>query len=128
MYNTIIRSMHNKRHFFPQEPETKTENQEDESLPSLQETALCIQTDEGTELEHEETVTAQEPPLAMVEEMLLENHTHSDIAESELWEAQWSDVDAVRDDIHVSPHDESEEMLSSPVDTQTSESTVSDGV
>ena len=68
----------------------------------------------------------QEPQLAMIEEMLLENWALSDIAESELWEAhQWSDV--TRDD--VCPEDKSEEMFSTlPVDTQTSESTVSDDV
>ena len=101
--------------YFFQEPEAKIENQESERLPSLQETAL--QTDKGTEIDHvvtEVTVEAQEPPLAMTEEMLLEHHTRSDIAESELWEAQWSDVNTIRDDIQV--------------DIQTSESTVSDGV
>lgn len=62
----------------------------------------------------------------MIEEMLLENWALSDIAESELWEAhQWSDV--TRHD--VCPEDKSEEMFSTlPVDTQTSESTVSDDV
>ena len=62
----------------------------------------------------------------MIEEMLLENWALSDIVESELWEAQqWSD--ATRDD--VCPEDKSEEMLSTlPVDTQDSESTVSDDV
>lgn len=56
----------------------------------------------------------------MTEEMLLENWPLSDIAESELWEAhQWPG--ATTDD-----DDESEEILGTlPVDTQTSEATVS---
>ena len=57
-----------------------------------------------------------------IEEEIL-RPTLSDIAESELWEAhQWPDINT--DDV-VCPEDKSDEMLTSPVDAQTSESTVS---
>ncbi len=109
---------------------TEGEDEENESLPSPQQ-GTALQNDEGIDtLEHAEgTVEIQEPQLAIMidEEILLKNWPKlSDVAESELWEAhQWPDTTP---DNVICPEDKSEEMLMnsiSPIDIQTSESTVS---
>lgn len=104
---------------------TGDKDEDNESLPSPQEATLQKFNDEAgiDTLEHtEETAEIQEPQLTIeIEEEILRPML-SDIAESELWEAhEWPDTNT--DDV-VCPEDKSDETLTSPVDAQTSESTV----
>ena len=121
-------TIRNNNYIIFQESEAKTgdEDEDNESLPSSQEATLQKFNDEaGTDTlaYAEETVEIQEPQLTIeIEEEILRPML-SDIAESELWEAhQWPDINT--DDV-VCPEDKTDEMLTSPVDAQTSESTVS---
>ena len=102
----------------------KTEDQSHESLPHPKDTAM--QSEEDTKHTKANVAVEKELQLTMmIEEMLLENRTLSDIAETELLEAKH----LLGSDISVDGtplKEESEERVSIPVDTQTLEPTVSD--